>query len=159
MYDDLERSQRPGHLEWLVVNVLIPSVLVSFALQGRSDPAVVALSFREPTICVLSVMGVDHPRSSPIPDFFPQLVSMPRPVYPPGFRTAGIEVRVFLRGLVDTSGRVRLATIDIVQSPRVGFNDPARHALAAAVFRPARLAGHPIAAWITIAVNFNVPSE
>ncbi|PYP15426.1 MAG: hypothetical protein DMD54_12120 [Gemmatimonadetes bacterium] len=163
MYDDLERSQRPSHLEWLVVNVVIPSVLVTFALHARPDHAGLVVSATQGPICVFGVIGVDHPLShalnAPIPDFYPQVVSMARPAYPPGFRRAGIEGRVFLRALVETSGRVRGSSIDVVQSPRVEFNDPARRALAAALFKPARLAGQPIAAWITIAVNFNVPWE
>ena len=61
MYDDLERSQRPSHLEWLVVNVVIPSVLVTFALHARPDPAGLVVSAPEGPICVLGVIGVDHP--------------------------------------------------------------------------------------------------
>jgi hypothetical protein len=36
MYEHLVRSQEIGPLEWLVVNMLMPSLLVTFALQWRA---------------------------------------------------------------------------------------------------------------------------
>lgn len=40
MHDDLARSQRASPLEWFVANMVIPSVLVTFALQARAGEAV-----------------------------------------------------------------------------------------------------------------------
>ena len=161
MYDDLERSQRPSHLEWLVVNLVLPSVLVSFALQWRAERPVPRGAESEPIICVLPVMGLTQPPwlAGPIPDFFPKLLSMPRPEYRPFLGSFVDQPRVFLRALVEPDGSVSPSSIVIVQSPGHEFNEPARRALLAAVFQPARLDGDRIGAWITIAVTFNVRRE
>jgi TonB family protein len=156
MYDELARAQRPSYLEWLVANMFVPTVLITFALQARADLAARprGASF-DTTIVVLPVLGIDEGHREPIPELFPVLISMPRPIYPPGLGVVDLQPRVFLRALVDRTGRVSRASIDIVQSPDPVLNEQAARALMAAVFRPARLNGHPIAAWITIAVTFN----
>ena len=160
MYDDLERSQRPSHLEWLVMNVVLPSLLLSFALQWRAARAVSRVPASEPIICILPVMGLQEPwLPGPIPDFFPKLLSMPRPEYRPSLGSFVHQPRVFLRALVEPDGSVSRSSIVVVQSPDPAFNEPARRALMAAVFQPARLDGHHIGAWITIAVTFNVLQE
>ena len=162
MYDDLERSQRPSHLEWLVVNVVLPSLLVSFALQWRAARAMPRDLESEPLGCpiILPVMGLQEPwLAGPIPDFFPKLLSMPRPEYRPSLGSFVHQPRVFLRALVEPDGSVSPSSIVIVQSPAPEFNEPARRALVAAVFQPVRLDGRRIGAWITIAVTFNVRQE
>lgn len=163
MYEDLARSQRPSALEWLVVNIVLPSLLVTFAFQWRGErPA----ELRRPksegtTICILPVMGLDEEvvRFGPVPDFFPKLLHVPRPEYHPFLLGSVSQPRVFLRALVEPNGSVSPSSIVIVQSPDPQFNEPARRALMAAVFQPARLAGHRIGAWVTIAVNFNLRPE
>ena len=163
MYEDLARSQEPSALEWLVVNVLVPSLLVTFALQWRVErpTELRRLEAEGPIVTILPVMGLDEAfiRFGPIPDFFPKLLSMPRPGYPPVLRGSASQPRVFLRALVEPNGSVSPSSIVIVQSPDPRFNEEARRALMAAVFHPARLAGHAIGAWITIAVNFNPRPE
>ncbi|HWC75443.1 MAG TPA: TonB family protein [Gemmatimonadales bacterium] len=156
MYDDLARSQRPSPLEWLVVNVLLPSVLVTFAWQARADlPAERSNTATwDPVVCVLPVLGLDEWHYGPIPDVFPILVTIPRPTLPSGVGGLGPHVRVFLKALVTPAGRVSDSSIVIVQSPDGELDAAARGALARAVFRPARLGGRPIAASITIAVEF-----
>ena len=163
MYEDLARSQRPSALEWLVVNMVLPSLLVTFALQWRGErPAELRRPESEvPIVCILPVMGLDEAgvRFGPIPDFFPKLLTMPRPEYQ-RFRGGSVsQPRVFLRALVEPNGSVSPSSIVIVQSPDPQLNEPARRALMAAVFQPARLAGHRIGAWVTIAVNFNLRPE
>ena len=159
MYDDLERSQRPSHLEWLVVNMVVPSLLVSLVLQGRSSLAADAPPLEPGVFCNFAVIGVDHALKGLIPDVFPKLLRMPVPTFPRGLDRALVTPRVYLRGLVDTHGRVQPGSIDVVQLPADELEAPARRALAGAVFRPAQHAGHPVAAWITIAVNFHVRGE
>ena len=161
MYDDLARSQRPSPLEWLVVNLILPSLLVTFAMQVRSSAPARPRVPHDPVICVLPVLGLDErlARFGPIPDFFPKLLSMPRPEYRPFLGSFVDQPRVFLRALVEPDGSVSPWSIVIVQSPDPELNQPARRALMAAVFQPARLDGDRIGAWITIAVTFNVRQE
>jgi TonB family protein len=163
MYEDLARSQRPSALEWLVVNMVLPSLLVTFALQWRGErPAELRRPESEGLIVsILPVMGLDdaYARFGPIPDLFPKLLSMARLEYPPFLHGSVSHPRVFLRALVEPNGSVSPSSIVIVQSPDPQLNEPARRALMAAVFQPASLAGHRVGAWITIAVNFNPRPE
>jgi len=154
MYDDLARTQMPTPLEWFVVHAVIPSVLVTAALHW--SPAVPA-PINEPSYVVVC----EEPWLpwGPIPDVFPTLVSMPQPAYPEAMRGAGIEGRVVLKALVNTHGRVVPSSILVLRTTNVEFSTPAILALSAARFRPARLAGARIDAWITIAVDFKPPQE
>ena len=157
MYDDLARSQRPSVLEWLVVNALIPSVLVTFALQWPPAQNSKAAPVLYTDMCFLPGESIiERMPGGPIPDAFPILISMTRPSYPATMRRIGIEGRVVLRALVNVRGRVDAASILVLQTTQADFIGPARHALAAALFRPARFGGRAGAAWITIAIDFNL---
>ena len=84
---------------------------------------------------------------------------MPRPVYPVIMLRAGIDGRVVVQALVNAQGRVEAASILVRQATHVEFIQPARQALAAALFRPGRFGGTAGAAWIVIAIEFNVTRE
>jgi len=160
MYDHVLRAQRPSVLEWLVVNALIPSVLLSFAhhiwhiqhLAHTRAPRVACYAG------FLSPSDGFEP-GNPIPDVFPVLVDMPTPVYPALLRRAGIEDRVILRALVDVQGRVDTSSVLVVQATDPQFVLAARQALRQARFRPGRFAGKPMAAWATIAIDFTLTWE
>jgi TonB family protein len=139
MYDDLARSQRPSSLEWLVVNAVIPSVLVTLALQ-----------------ITLATRAAPTPPGSPLPDAFPTLISMPRPGYPAIMRRLRVGGRVVLRALVNARGRVEPSSILAFQATDSRFIERSRRAVAAALFRPARFGGQADGAWITIAVDFDL---
>ena len=142
MYDDLARSQRPSSLEWLVVNAVIPSVLVTFVLQMS-----------------LATRAAPTPPGSPLPDAFPTLIGMPRPAYPAIMRRLRVGGRVVLRALVNARGRVEPSSILAFQATDSHFIEPSRRALAAALFRPARFGGRAGGAWITIAIDFNLVAQ
>jgi TonB family protein len=86
-------------------------------------------------------------------DVFPTLVRMPRPVYPDAMRRTGLEGRVVLKALVNRRGRVYPSSILVLRTTDVQFVAAARQALIAAVFRPARLGGARLEAWITIGID------
>ena len=161
MYDDLARTQNLPPLERFVVHAVIPSVLLTAALHW--SPAV-PVALDEPAY-VMICPGIDPliepwaPWPGPIPDVFPTLVTMPEPAYPDAMRRAGIEGRVVLKALVNTRGRVVPSSILVLRSTDPEFSTPAVLALSAARFRPARLAGARIEAWVTIAVDFKPPQE
>ena len=157
MYDDLARAQRPSALEWLVVNALIPSVLLTFVVHSS-----LGSHAREPSPDISTLVGYPEVCSQPpmaIPDAFPVLVTMPEPAYPKTLRRAGAEDRVLLRALVTPDGRVDSASILTVQAIYPAFVAAARQALSRARFRPARFGGRPGAAWITILIDFTLTRE
>lgn len=154
MYDDLARSQRPSPLEWLVVRALIPSVLVSFVLsEGHTGAATTTNRAREYfVICSLPAMPSPWPT---IPDVFPVLVRLPqKPI-----EDAGVAGRIVLRVLVGLHGRVSPESVLVLQTTDARLIQPARLALRGALFRPALLAGQPIAAWIPITLDFSLTQE
>ena len=156
MYDDLARTQNPTAVEWFVLHAVIPSVIVTAAFHWK-PPLATALSTatsveRFVTVCVITPPPL-------IPDVFPTLVRMPRPVYPEAMRRAGIEGRVVVRALVNTRGRVDSSSILVMRATHVAFAVPARQALKAALFRPGWFGGQRLDAWITIAIDFTLSRE
>lgn len=157
MYEDLARSQRQSPIEWVVLNVMVPSVALTFFMQlqsaGCEFAAPSAGRLREEiTYEVIPVVTPPAPAASPV------LVSLRRPDYPPAMRRAGAEGRVVLRAVVDTRGRVRRSSIEVLQTTDSQFDAPSRQAVGSAVFWPAR-AGQAIEAWVTMAIEFNLDPE
>lgn len=72
------------------------------------------------------------------------LVAEPTPKYPKPLEAVGVEGRVALEFVVDTAGRVEARSIQILESTHAAFEAAARDAVAAAVFRPARLSDRPV---------------
>jgi TonB family protein len=151
MYDDLARTQNPTRLERFVWHAVIPSVLLTAAFHWNSPIA--SVESVAPTSVEWLVTVCENPPWPPIPDVFPTLVRMPRPIYPDAMRRAGIDGRVVVKALVNTRGRVYPSSILVLRTTDVVFVAPARQALRDALFRPARLAGTRIEAWITIGID------
>jgi TonB family protein len=157
MYDDLARTQNPTALEWFVLHAVIPSVLVTAAFHWKPPIATAASTAPTSVERFFTVCVITPP--PPIPDVFPTLVRMPRPIYPEAMRRAGIEGRVVLKALVNTSGRVDASSILVLRATHVQFVVPAREALSAALFHPGWFGGRRMNAWITIAIDFPDSSE
>src|SRR5881394_3783692 len=101
MYDHVVRAQRPSALEWLVVNALIPTVLMTFVLHAVRITRVAPLSHVDCYTGFLFPPDGFKP-GGPVPDVFPVLIHMPEPAYPKSLRRAGIQDRVILRAVVNT---------------------------------------------------------
>src|SRR5690348_3800531 len=56
----------------------------------------------------------------------PALLSGPPTVYPELLKQAGIQGRVVLRAILDTTGRVEPSSVIIVKSPNPGFDEPTK---------------------------------
>jgi len=82
------------------------------------------------------------------------LVVRPVPRYPAALGTAGIEGRVTLEFVIDTTGRVEPASLRVLESTHPAFEAAAREALARAVFRPARLGAYPVRQLTRQAIRF-----
>jgi TonB family protein len=151
MYDDLARTQRPSALEWFVLNAVIPSVILTLALQPGSSELLPETFPR--------AEEVEEYRGSSISDAFPLLIRMPRPVYPELMRRHHVDGRVVLRALVNPEGRVEPASITAPRATDGAFVAPAARALELALFIPARFGGHAGAAWVTITIALSPGQE
>lgn len=86
----------------------------------------------------------------------PALLSAPPPPYPELLKQAGIQGRVLLRAIVDTTGHAEPNSVEIVSSPNVGFDVPARMWVLHAVFRPARLHGQAVRVHVTLPIDYSL---
>lgn len=86
----------------------------------------------------------------------PALLSAPPPPYPQILKLAGIQGRVLLNAIVDTSGKVEPNSIQIVKSPNPGFDLPARSWVLQALFRPARMRGRAVRVHITLPIDYSI---
>jgi TonB family protein len=66
------------------------------------------------------------------------------PKYPKSLEVLGVEGRVTVEFVIDTTGRVQPTSIRVLESTHPDFEAAARVAVAAALFRPARLSAHPV---------------
>jgi TonB family protein len=84
----------------------------------------------------------------------PVLLAGPPLAYPELLRMAGIEGRVEVEVVVDTSGRAEAATIMVVRSPHPAFDEPARRYVREALFRPGRMHGRAVRVLVRVPIVF-----
>ncbi|HXI34111.1 MAG TPA: TonB family protein [Gemmatimonadales bacterium] len=85
-----------------------------------------------------------------------EVISADRPAYPDSLRAEGIEGRVTVQVVVDTSGRVEPGSAVVVQSPNAGFNQAALAFVYTAHFRPAKRRGHAVRAVVEVPIDFKL---
>jgi len=86
----------------------------------------------------------------------PALLSAPAPVYPALLRQAGIQGRVILPAVIDTTGRVEPASVRIMKSPHPAFDQPTKDWLLNALFRPARLHGRRVRVLVNLQIDYSI---
>ncbi len=140
----------------VVVPTVIPSAVPPIDLQPKFDPK------------DYTGIGVEGGRADGVPptesavcaeamvEERPALLSAPPPPYPDILKLAGIQGRVLLSAIVDTSGRVEPNSIQIVKSPNPGFDVPARSWVLKALFRPARLHGQAVRVHVTLPIDYSI---
>jgi TonB family protein len=84
----------------------------------------------------------------------PRLISIEEPRYPPVLESAGITGRVVFDFIVDTLGRVRGSSINVISSTNKAFETPAIDALRTAVFSPGKVQGDPVQVLVRQAISF-----
>jgi protein TonB len=89
-------------------------------------------------------------------DQLPVMLAGPVPAYPEALRRAGMEGRVILEAVVDTAGHVEPGSLVAVAAAHPGFVAPARRAVAAALFRPARVRGRAVRVCVRIPIDFTL---
>jgi TonB family protein len=86
----------------------------------------------------------------------PTVLSGPQLLYPELLRQAGIQGRVLVQAVIDTTGRAEPGTVKVIQSPNPGFDQPARQYAFKALFRPARVHGRAVRVLINLPVDFRL---
>ena len=85
-----------------------------------------------------------------------RIVSSAKPRYPETLRQGGIGGRVLVQFTVDTSGRVDMSNIRVIQSTHDLFTQAVRSALASFRFKPAEVNGKRTAALAEMPFEFQV---
>ncbi len=85
-----------------------------------------------------------------------QVISMPKPRYPPVLQSAGITGRVEMQWVVDTTGHAESASFKILKSTHQAFEEPAREAIMKAVYKPAKFHGRPVRQLVQQAIRFDI---
>jgi protein TonB len=86
----------------------------------------------------------------------PVLLSGRTPQYPDLLRQAGVEGRVIVQAIIDSSGRAEPRSVKILQSPNPGFDQPARNYVLGALFRPARVHGRAVRVLVNLPIDFKL---
>lgn len=76
--------------------------------------------------------------------------------YPELLRHAGIQGQVIVQAIIDTSGRAEPQSVKVIRSPHPGFDESARNYVLRALFRPARVDGHPVRALLSVPIDFKM---
>ncbi len=89
----------------------------------------------------------------------PALLVSTAPVYPELLRQAGIQGRVIIQAIVDTSGRAEPNSIKIVRTPNPAFNKSAQEWILSALFRPARVRGQAVRVLVEVPIDYTITAD
>lgn len=137
----------------------VPTGLPPITKAPPIDPeqlrrAVIASSLptgrRGDSVSMSTVLAVTQVDEAAIP------IHQPAPRYPPVLQTAGVEGRVMVQFIIDTTGHMEPASFRVLESTNPGFNAAAEETLQKSVFRPARVKGVPVRQRTVQAVVFKI---
>lgn len=84
------------------------------------------------------------------------VVHQPSPRYPPALSIAGVEGRVLVEFVIDTTGHVEDRTLRVVESSHRGFEGAALETLSRSLFRPARNGGRTVRQRVVQSIVFRL---
>jgi len=86
----------------------------------------------------------------------PEVLSGPALNYPDLLRQAGVQGRVLVQAIIDTSGRAEPPSVKVIQSPNPGFDQSAKNYVLRALFRPARVHGRAVRVLLNLPIDFKI---
>jgi protein TonB len=86
----------------------------------------------------------------------PEVLSGPALAYPDLLRQAGVQGRVLVQAIIDTSGRAEPPSVKVIQSANPGFDQPAKNYVLRALFRPARVHGRAVRVLVNLPIDFKI---
>ena len=140
----------------VAVSAQIPTDMPPVDLQQRFDPKDYSGSGAEGSWASDIVVSGNEVYAEGLVEERPALLSAPAPVYPALLKQAGIQGRVILPAVIDTTGRVEPASVGIMKSPHPGFDQPTKDWVLKALFRPARLQGRGVRVFINLLVDYSI---
>ena len=140
----------------VAVSAQIPTDMPPVDLQQRFDPKEYSGSGAEDSPASDMVVSGNEVYAEGLVEERPALLSAPAPVYPALLKRAGIQGRVILPAVIDTTGRVEPASVRIMKSSHPAFEQPTKDWILKALFRPARLHGRGVRVSINLVVDYSI---
>ncbi|MGD0483901.1 MAG: energy transducer TonB [Gemmatimonadales bacterium] len=103
-----------------------------------------------------TVIRQDQPYLEAVVEERPERISSPPVRYPDILRQAGIEGRVLLELVIDTSGHAERGSIRVLSSTHQLFEGPAREVAQASLFSPGRIQGRAVRVRVQLPINFSI---
>ena len=151
----LEIPQLKG-FQTVVAPTDIPTNIPPINLQEHFDPKDYTGTGVEGGIGTGIVPSSDQVFMESVVEERPEVLSGPSLVYPDLLRQAGVQGRVIVQAIIDTSGRAEPQSVKIIQSPNPGFDQPARSYVLRALFRPARVHGRAVRVLVNLPIDFKI---
>ena len=85
-----------------------------------------------------------------------QPINFQKPRYPPVLQQAGIAGSVDVQYVVGTDGRAERESFKVIRSTNKAFEEPAREAILASTFKPARIKGQAVRQLVQQRVSFTI---
>jgi TonB family protein len=83
-------------------------------------------------------------------------INQVKPKYPPVLQQAGIAGSVDVQYVVDTLGKAEPASWKVMRSTNKAFEDPAKEAIVASTYKPARIRGQAVRQLVQQRISFNI---
>lgn len=151
----LEVPQLKG-FQTVVAPTDIPTNIPPINLQEHFDPKDYTGTGVEGGIGAGIVPSSDQVFMESVVEERPEVLSGPLLVYPDLLRQAGVQGRVIVQAIIDTSGRAEPPSVKIIQSPNPGFDQPAKQYVLRALFRPARVHGRAVRVLVNLPIDFKI---
>lgn len=103
-----------------------------------------------------TVIRQDQPYLEAVVEERPERISSPPVRYPDILRQAGIEGRVLLELVIDTTGHAERGSIRVLSSTHQLFEGPAREVAQASLFSPGRIQGRAVRVRVQLPINFSI---
>jgi len=146
----------PKGFQTVVAPDVIPTNIPPVNLQEHFDPKDYSGTGVEGGISTGMVPTGNEVFMEAIVEEKPSVLSGPQPQYPELLRQAGIQGRVMVQAIIDTTGRAEPASLKIIASPNPGFDQSAKNYVLKALFRPARVHGRAVRVLINIPIDFKI---
>ncbi len=86
----------------------------------------------------------------------PRMISSGPQRFPPAMQAAGIQGRVVLEFVVDTSGHAEPNSFKVLSSSHKAFEEPAKEMILKSVFKPGRVRGQAVRTRVQQIINFSI---
>jgi len=140
-------------LQTETVPAMIPTAMPPIHLQEHFDPKNSVGASREDQTTTGVTPVADLAYDPNLVDDPPILISA-APLFPALLPQAGRTTRVVVEAVIDTAGRAEPASVRVIQSADTAFDQDAQQWMLKALWRPARVASHPVRLRVNRAIDY-----